>query len=345
MPIVQHLVADEFGTFIGKYSERIKLMRGGETLAQAPLIHLRSVTISNLGISISADAIAACCERGIPIVFMTRQGDVYASLYAAGLGGTVLTRREQILAYTDERGFRLAVAMSSAKVASQAATLRYWARLRRDADPALAADLSGTAADLDSYAERLRAAEPDAIDAVRESLMGIEGAAARLYWSACAALIPPEYGWPGRAGRGATDPVNSLLNYGYGILYGEVERAILMAGLDPYAGFLHADRPGKPSLTLDLVEEFRQVVVDRPVFGLVARRYTIEQDERGLLSDATRRDFAAKILQHLDSTARNPHAERDERQTLRALIQGQARHLAAALRGEAPEYQAFSAEG
>jgi CRISPR-associated protein Cas1 len=344
MPVVEHLIADEFGTFIGKYSERIKLMRGGETLAQAPLLHLKSITLGNLGISISADAIAACCERGIPIVFMTRQGEVYASLYAAGLAGTVVTRREQIRAYHDLRGFSLAAAMSAAKIASQAATLRYWARLRREAEPTLAQNLVTQAADIDTYSARVLGFAPDLIENVRENLMGLEGIAARLYWGAAAELIPDAYAWPGRAGRGATDPVNSLLNYGYGILYGEVERAILMAGLDPYAGFLHADRPGKPSLTLDMVEEFRQVAVDRPVFGLIARRYSIEQDDRHLLSDATRRDFAAKILQHLDSTARSPQGDAD-RLTLRSLIQGQVRHLAAYLRGDADAYQAFIAEG
>jgi CRISPR-associated protein Cas1 len=77
--------------------------------------------------------------------------------------------------------------------------------------------------------------------------------------------MPEQYDWPGREGRGAQDPLNSLLNYGYGILYGQVEQAIILAGLDPYAGFLHADRPGKPSLTLDLIEEFRQVAIDRVV--------------------------------------------------------------------------------
>src|SRR5438477_161295 len=76
---------------------------------------------------------------------------------------------------------------------------------------------------------------------------------------------------PGRETRGAVDPLNSALNYGYGVLYAQVEQALILAGLDPYAGFLHADRPGKPSLVLDLIEEVRQTVVDRTVIGLVNR--------------------------------------------------------------------------
>ena len=81
MSIVHDLVADQFGSHLGKYSERLKLTRGKEVLAQAPLLHLESVTISSSGVSISAEAIRACVERGIPIHFLGGSGTPYASLY------------------------------------------------------------------------------------------------------------------------------------------------------------------------------------------------------------------------------------------------------------------------
>lgn len=345
MPIVHHLRADQFGTHIGKYSERLKITQGGETLAQAPLMHLESVTLAGSGISISADAVSACCERGIPVVFMDAQGTVYASLYAAGLVGTVLTRRAQLLAYGDERGFALAQAITWAKLTNQAATLRYWARLRRDSDPAQADALLDYANSVLDQATTIERLTPVPIDDVRESLMGYEGSAARAYWAGARLMLPDSFGWPGRIGRGATDPINSLLNYGYGMLYAEVERAIILAGLDPYAGFLHADRPGKPSLVLDLIEEIRQVSVDRPVIGLAARHYAIKQDERGRLTDETRRDFADKILAHLDSPVRyDGNAGNTGRTALRNVIQSQARHVAAFLRGDRATYAPYQAE-
>jgi len=340
MPIVHHLRADQFGTHIGKYSERLKITQAGETLSQAPLMHLESVTVAGSGISISADAIAACCERGIPIVFMDAGGVVYASLYSSGLIGTVLTRRAQLLAYNELPGFLLARALTHAKVINQAATLRYWARLRRDSAPELAETLITLAGSVMDAASALEQLVPEPLDGVRSTLMGFEGSAARVYWSGVGLMLPEPELWPGRTGRGATDPLNSLLNYGYGILYAEIERAIILAGLDPYAGFLHADRAGKPSLVLDLIEEFRQVAVDRPVVGLAARRYTIAQDERGLLSDATRRDFAEKIIAHLETAVRY----REQRTALRHVIQAQARHVAAFLRGEYEAYLPFQAE-
>lgn len=341
MPVVQHLIADTFGAHLGRYGERLKLTKGGELLAQAPLMHLETVTIANHAVSISADAIAACCERGIPIHFMQHSGEIYAALYAAGLVGTVLTRRAQLLAYYDERGFLYAATLCQAKIRNQSLTLRYWSRNRSEHDPTAAHKLAQAAADTLGYNDMLAEIPPKLIDESRSRLMGLEGNAARIYWSAAQVLVPASYAWPGRVGRGATDPINALLNYGYGILYREVERAIVLAGLDPFGGFLHADRPGKPSLVLDLIEEFRQMAVDRPVFGLAARQYIVEQDDRSLLSQATRRDFAAKILKQLDGKVRYQGG----RTPLRFAIQTQARSLASFLRGDQTEYRPFQAEG
>lgn len=338
MPVVEHLYADQFGSFIGKYSERLKITQGKQVLQQAPLLHLRSVTVANNGIGISSDAIAACCERGIPIVLLDGSGSVYASIYSSGLVGTVQTRREQLLAFFDERRARLALAFSGAKVLNQAATLLYWARNRREAHPDDAHWLTQAASDVRAWADQMLTLPWD--DGLFERLMGCEGQAAHLYWQSARLLVPADYGFGGRSGRGATDPVNSLLNYGYGILYAEIERAIILSGLDPYGGFLHADRPGKPSLVLDLIEEFRQIVVDRPVFGLVARGYTVAQEENGLLTLETRRDFAGRILKQLEGRVRYE----GERPLLRHLIQRQARQLATYVRGERDSYVAFVLE-
>jgi CRISPR-associated protein Cas1 len=187
--------------------------------------------------------------------------------------------------------------------------------------------------------ENLRHITGETAADIRDHVMGAEGNASRRYWAAVGKVLPEHYGWSGRIGRGATDPINSLLNYGYGILYGQIEQAILLAGLDPYAGFLHADRPGKPSLVLDLIEEFRQVAVDRLVFGLANRNYTVQQNEQGRLLDEMRRGFAEKVLEHLSVEMRYE----GKRFPLRFIIQNQARNLAAFLRKNREHYVPFKA--
>lgn len=338
MAIVSQLIADEFGTHLGKYQGRLRITRKGKTLRQAPLMHLQSVHILSGGVSISSDAMAACCEQGIPIFFVHTTGEPFASLYAVGLSGTVITRREQLRAYDDERGFHLAITFATAKIKNQANTLRYLARNRkgdRSGD-----ELNLCAGEVLDCTHALDEMQIASLDDVRARIMAAEGHAARIYWNAARMIIPENYGWTKREGRGAIDPINSLLNYGYGILYGQIERSLVLAGLDPYAGYIHADRSGKPSLVLDMIEPFRQIVVDRTVFGLAARGFKVEQDSRGYMVESARKTFAEHILNRMESRVRYD----GDRYPLRCVIQSQTRALAAFLRGEKPIYIPFQAE-
>ncbi|MCS6872754.1 MAG: CRISPR-associated endonuclease Cas1 [Anaerolineae bacterium] len=339
MPIVTHLIADAFGTYIGKHSERLQLVKNNQVLQEAPLVHLQMVLITSLGVSISADAVAECCERGIPIFFLDGEGTAYGALYSAGLTGTIETRRAQLRAHDTWRGRHVALAFASAKLHSQANTLRYMAKNHRQSNPERYERLNNAALSIFELLARLESLDTgdQTADDVRPTILALEGSAAKFYWEAVRGVIPSEYGWTKREGRGARDAVNSLLNYAYGILYGQIERAIVLAGLDPYAGFIHTDRPGKPSLVLDFIEEFRAFTVDRVVFGLLNRHFKVKQEEDGLLSEETRRALAEHILMCLESGVRYE----GKSYPLRTLIQMQARQLATFLRGESERYQPF----
>jgi CRISPR-associated protein Cas1 len=338
------LIVEQFGAYVGKHSERLRVSKDKETLAEAPLMHLEQVLVSGRGVSLSTDAIAACGRAGIPIHLIDGRGRPLASFYAAGLTGTVQTRRAQLLAYTDRRGVTLALAFASGKIANQASLLKYMAKYRKATAPELYRELRRRADEVRQHIEELQqldAAAPQGatIDEVRFQLLSVEGRAAQLYWAAIKEIVPPELNWPGRRTRGAKDSLNSALNYGYGILYGQIERALVLAGLDPYAGFIHADRPGKPSLTLDAIEEFRQPVVDRTVLGLANKGFELKQDEEHMLAEDTRRALAEKILERLEESTERYEGKK---QALRIIIQSQARHLATFLRGDRAEYVAFT---
>ena len=343
MAIIQHLIVDEFGVHVSKHSERLQVMRVGEgtpserMVQRAPLLHLESVLITGRGISLSADAIEACCRRGIPIHFVSGRGQPYAALYSAGLTGTVQTRRAQMLAYSDQRSLALARAFAEGKIRNQAALLKYMAKYRKEADPELYDQLRRASDEVKAHLKELDRLEGSCIDDVRGQVLSAEGRAAQRYWEAIKRVLPQEYGWPGRRRRGARDPVNAALNYGYGVLYGKIEQAVVLAGLDPYAGFIHVDRPGKPSLVLDLIEEFRSPVVDRTVLGLANKRVSLEQDKKGLFTESTRRMLAEKVLARLEK----PERYERKRHPLRAIIQMQARHLATFLRGDRAAYEPF----
>lgn len=345
MSIIQHLVIDQYGAFLGKHSERLIVTKGGQKLAQAPLIHLESVVIANQGVSLSAEAVRECTERGIPIYFISNTGTAYASLYSAGLTGTVATRRAQLEAFKNVTGLRLVLGFGIGKLQNQANLLKYMAKYRKESDPALYEELRRCSAEVLDHLiemEKIRQypeyQEAEAtVNDLRQELMGLEGRAAQRYWRAVKQVLPEKYAFTGRTGRGATDPVNCSLNYGYGILYGQVERCLVLAGLDPYAGFLHVDRPGKPSLTLDFIEEFRPVVVDRVIFGMANKGMELAFDEQHALTRETRQLLAEKVNERLDAEA----TYEGKQHPLRAIMQSQARHLATFLRGERLAYEPF----
>lgn len=338
MSILTHLIVEETGAYIGKHQGRLQVRKGREILQQAPLMHLEQVVVSGKAVSFSAEAVAACAGQGIPIYFISFSGTPFASLYAAGLTGTVQTRRAQLLAYTDRRGVALALAIAEAKLKNQAALLRYLAKYRKEREPELYQELRLLALEVEDHLTELaKLVKWEQVDQLRSELMGLEGRAAQKYWQGVKQVVEVGPEWPGRKGRGAKDPVNSALNYGYGILYGQIEWAIVLAGLDPYAGFIHADRPGKPSLVLDLIEEFRQPVVDRAVFALLNKGSALKLDEKGMLTEEARQLLIGKILEKLDT----PEKYGTKKVPLRIIIQSQARHLATFVRGDREHYRGF----
>jgi CRISPR-associated protein Cas1 len=327
------LIVDQYGAFLGRHSERLKLTVKGELVEERPLLGLEHVLVLASGVSLSADAIRGCAERGIPISFVSRSGAPYAKLIAPELTGTVQTRRQQLLAFGDQRGVHLARTFAVGKLQNQGTLLKYMAKYRQTTAPETYEMAREAAFRIEHLARRIAEVQGTTVDEVRVSVMNLEAQAARHYWEAARHLVqlPTGVEWPGRETRGAVDLVNQCLNYGYGILYAQVERAVLLAGLDPYAGFLHEDRPGKTSLVMDLIEEFRAYAVDRCVFALLNQRVPLGQDDRGRLDDATRTLLAKRVNERLEGE--EPYEGR--RRRLRTIIQSQARRVATYVRGEA----------
>jgi len=301
-----------------------------------PMSRLRSVTVSGRGVTVSSDLIAALVEHGIALSFLSGRGDPVAQLSAPGLGGTVQTRRSQLAAYETALGVQIAVEFIRGKLRNQEHQLQYSGKYLKTADQPRFERLVKKIKALSALRQQLAQFQGDSLDRVRDKLMGYEGIGARLYWEGVAILLEGRIDFPGRTTRGAIDPVNSALNYGYGILYGQVSAAIVNAGLELYAGFLHVDRPGKPALVLDLVEEFRAPIIDRTILAIANQGIPLETDAHGLTA-ATRKLVAQRVLERLTT----PVPYEGKRWPLRTIIQNQARHLAVAVRGER-QYRAFA---
>jgi CRISPR-associated protein Cas1 len=325
----KHVIVDQYGAYVGKKSERLVVRKDKEVLVEVPFVNVEQVTVASAGVSLSTDAIRECVEQGIQINFLSGSGKPYAKITSPHLSGMVITRREQLMAYYDDRGLYLARAFVEGKIRNQINVLKYFAKHRRTADAALHRRLYEAAERMEAIRSELYDLEGPNVQTLRGQLMSIEGRAADEYWHMVGEVILGKVEFVGRERRGATDPFNSMLNYGYGILYQQAAGALLLAGLEPYAGFLHADRSGKPSLVLDFVEEFRAQVVDRTVIAMISRGFEPKIEE-GRLSQATRREVAERVLERLESTERYE----GEKHKVKTIIQRQARHLATFVRRE-----------
>jgi CRISPR-associated protein Cas1 len=323
------IVLSGFGMFLSKKSERLLVRQGKTVVYEFPLFRLSEVVVASRGVTLSSDLIEELCERGIRLSFLTHGGKPYAMLSSPMLTATVISRREQLAAIDDERGVQFSRLIVTGKLTNQERLLRYFGKYLKQAAPTRferVDRLADQIADLRPAIQRIAGAR---IGDVRDSLMGYEGTAGRLYWDGVKEIIGQRTEFMGREHRGATDAVNSLLNYGYGILYSQVWGAVLNAGLEPFAGFLHVDRPGKPSLVLDLVEEFRQPVVDRTVIAHINLGEAVTL-KAGMLDEETRSRYAAKVLERMEST----ETVRGQKYQIKSIIQMQARSLCTFLRRE-----------
>jgi CRISPR-associated protein Cas1 len=326
------LLVSGFGLSVGKSSERLVVKQKGKICAQVPLLKLQEIVIGSRGISLSSDLIEELCVRGIRIAFLMGSGRPFALLTSPLLNATVETRRAQFVARESAVGVEIARWIVAGKLRNQERLLRYFARTRGSE---VSEKLLRTAGSLKSLRRQAQAAEGSTCAEVRPTLMGLEGTGGRLYWQ-CLGLLTPDSGFRGRVHQGPADGVNAALNYGYGILTSHVWGAIMNAGLEPFAGFLHVDRSGKPSLALDLVEEFRQPVVDRAIFAWLTKggRLTLRGD---MLDPPSKEQVAARVLARLNTREKHRGKEHE----VRSIIQMQARLCASAVR-EQRVYRPFT---
>src|SRR5713101_9364260 len=176
------LVLSGYGLFLRKKSERLLVKKGDNLIYQFPFFRLNEVVIASRGIALSSDLIEELCERGVRVSFLDNRGQPYALLSSPMLSATVHARREQLLAFHDGRGLAFAQAVVSGKIANQERLLRYFGKYMKKADPGRFQAIEQAAKALKAQHAKATAVQGNCIDEARDSLMGIEGLAGRLYW-------------------------------------------------------------------------------------------------------------------------------------------------------------------
>ena len=260
------IILDTPGTRLGKRKEMLKISVPNHDDVEVPFREVESI-VANKGVQITSQALQFLSSYAVNIIY-TSLGKPYGIYTPFANVGTVFTRRQQLLAYEDWRGLHLATKFVYAAIENKRRLLLYFAKNRKDSNPKKYKRLRFAAEYLEEMVEALEKftktiKKGDKVSNKRQELMGIEGRATAIYFREYGSLMPKEFKTLRRTRRPPMDPVNSLLSLGYTILLGYITTGIAAAGLELYGGFLHSDRSGKPSLALDLIEEFRQPIIDR----------------------------------------------------------------------------------
>lgn len=329
-----------FGGYVGKKSERLVLKKkDGKVVWQIPFDHLHELQLASSGLSLSVDVVAALADRGVRLSVVGYDGRPVAQMASPMLTASVQIRRAQLEALENGRGLLLARAIAAGKLLNQARLLKYCVKNARQSQPEMYLAIHDKVSSiLRARRDILRGPWPN-LEKARAMLMGLEGQAAKVYWAGISQLIERQAEFTHRAHRGAGDFVNSLLNYGYGVLYSQVWGAIQNAGLEPFAGYLHTDRPGKPSLVLDLTEEFRAPVVDRTV--IAALRLGQLQPPNGGSNKGLDADTRSTLVDRLFRRLESRESWKGADYQVRSIIQMQARQVASFLTGRVERYTSF----
>lgn len=311
------------GHFVGKRGERIVVRHKQKIVNDLPSIQLKGLTLSCRGTSISGDVIALCMKKGINIHFVDNIGKITAIVSPPG-GSSGEVSLLQITERDKESGLALAKMFILGKVKNQFTLLKYYYKYPINRENGYGKTFVENKPYLKDLVNKIKDTvdvyDPDAF---RQRLMGLEGAFGATYWAIIKHLFRNGVTFSGRVRFGTNDIVNSALNYGYGILYGQCMNAIIRAGLNPMAGFLHSYQSGKPTLIYDLIEEFRSFVVDRGVFAMFNRGERLENGEDFLLTSEARKKIVKSVIGRLSSEV----WFKGRRVTLQEVIQEQANNI------------------
>lgn len=279
-------------------------------------------------------------EMNIPITFLKPSGQFLARVSGKAYGNILLRREQYRICDRPEKSLSIATSMIAAKIKNSSAVIN---RALRDYRMRLDGEK------LTSAVKTLNSLAIDALGAQSaESLRGLEGESANVYFGVFDDMIlqqKEDFSYRGRSRRPPMDPVNALLSFTYSLLTSMCVNALETVGLDPYAGFLHTERPGRCSLALDLTEEFRACLADRFVLSIINRRVICGDDfvekENGsvLLKDDSRRELLKALQTKKHEVLTHPFL--DEKVEWGMLPYLQAKLLAKYVRGDIEQYPPF----
>lgn len=324
-----NLYVTEQNAIIRKTSDRLVLEKDDHILAEIPCLKLDAVLIFG-NVQFTTQAAVEMLDHGIEMALFTRSGRLRGQLTPPKAKNVTLRMAQYEKSGSEEFCLGLARAIVRGKIQN---SLSHLESFRKNHPEAVSPDA------LRALRERLEAL-PAAGDL--NSLRGVEGSAAVSYFQALRHMVPTDFGFDGRNRRPPEDPVNALLSFGYVMLGNELQALLDGIGFDPYVGFYHRIDYARPSLALDLLEEFRASVVDRFTVKLLNLRRLGPDDFVGDRKRGIRltREGLGIYFRALEAELETPRSMGEEELSFRQLFRRQAHRLSHAIEDDVP-YEPF----
>jgi len=349
------LYLQENGSHIGKRSEHLVVSLKGQEIQRIPIVSIRQVVVFG-NIQVSTQALQTLAEAEVPLVFLNTYGKFIATVLPAPPKNVALRAGQYQLFSEAARALTLARSVVAAKIANQRTLLMRSLR----SQPRASAD--GEGPEPEPSGPGLRASDEPAAREMAEMLarvanaadpgvlLGLEGQSAAVYFANFGRMLKAKapgatFDFTTRNRRPPRDPVNSLLSFAYALLVKDCFSAVCTVGFDPYQGFYHTGRHGRPSLALDLMEEFRPVIADSVVLNLINNGMLSDGDfltwrDACYLTDNGRKTFFEAYEQRKSTEVTHPVF--GYKMSYGRMLEVQARMLAAHVRGDIPRYVGFT---
>ena len=295
------IVLNTFGISLNRDNEAF-VITSKDGRQRIPVDDIKSIQISR-GAQITSDAVMLAVEHEIDVMFMDRSGKPVGRVWSPRYGSISTIRKGQLNFTTSHAALEWIKEVIIQKMENQQALML----LLQPQNTVHERILKKNMERIEAYRSKVSQLEGNVVSDVAPTLRGWEGQTSRIYFSTITKYLPEEYQFEQRTQHPAMDVTNAFLNYGYGVLYGKIESALIKSGIDPYIGVLHRDDYNRPVLVYDVIELYR-IWVDYVVFTLLAQNaiseefYSVRDDGSSWLEPLGRRILIQSFNDYLDET-------------------------------------------
>ena len=292
------LILNTYGVSLNRDNEGF-IISTTDGKQRIPAVGIDSIQISR-GAQITSDAVMLAVEREIEVMFMDRTGKPIGRIWSPKYGSISTIRKGQLNFVYSHHAVDWIKEVLLKKIENQQALM-----LLFNSDGQTEATTEKNISRLEDYRNKIRALDGDIVNDITPKLRGWEGQASRIYFNTINSFLPEQFRFVLRSQHPALDVANAFLNYGYGILYGRIEGALIKAGIDPYIGVLHRDDYNRPVLVYDVIEMYR-IWVDYVVYTLLAQDiiteefYSVREDGSYWLEALGRRVLIQSLNDYMD---------------------------------------------